>query len=53
VDLRRAFSWISEQRVKNFPKYHQHAVSYNREVGICCAVGGAIYQRSQICEEPL
>jgi len=36
-----------------FPIYHQHALSYDREVGIYCAVGGAIYPQSQNYEEPL
>jgi hypothetical protein len=38
---------------ENFPTPHQHAASYNREVGIYCAVGGAIYPQSQNCEQPL
>jgi len=42
MDLRtRVFEDLRTMGEK-FPIHHQHALSYNREVGIYCAVGGAI-----------
>jgi len=52
VDLRPRFFVDLRKKSEYFPIHHQHVISYNR-VGIYCAVGGAIYPRSQNCEEPL